>query len=346
MGQHQAHEFPGVGADRQVRAHVDFAELVLVDVYHDLHGGSGKAVEVVAGLKQVQPGPDAQEEVGILLHEIGVPVTQAPGPAVVQGVVLRDEVYAVPGGEHRNVQHVEQLFQFRQPVCQPDAVSDEQHRPLRGVEQVDDPQDLGFQLRVCRRRGRREARQGVLVDHRGLYVQRDVQPNRALPPMGGLVDRPLQVVADHLRVIHQGSVLGDGLHHGDDIQLLHPLLADALAVDHVRPLHLAGDHEHRRGLQIGPGDAGQGVGAPRSGGDHHQAQSVVHPGAGLRGDGAGLLMKAGNILDARALPQGIVQMHGSAPGEQKHMSCPRLLKPTDDIIREFYHFPSSSPRSK
>ena len=145
------------------------------------------------------------------------------------------------------------------------------------------------------------------------------------------------MISDHLRVIHESGILGHGLDHRDDIQLLHALLADPLAVDHIQPFDLAGNDKEWGRLQPGTGHPGQSIRSTGACGHHTQADPVVHSGIGLGCNGTGLLVKTGHKLYFFAFPERVVQVHGTAARQHKHVPGSGFFQFMNDIIRQFYH---------
>ena len=177
-----------------------------------------------------------------------------------------------------------------------------------------------------------KAYQLFIVDHGCLHIQRDIKPNWAFSSMCSFIQCALQMVANHQRIINQSCILGNRLHHADDIQFLHSLLTDTLPIDHIRSLHLSRNHKHRGGFQKCSGHACKCIGATRASCDHYQAQSVIYPSIGLRCNSTCLFMKAGHIADGFATPQRVIQVHSSAPGKHEHMLYASLFQPSDDVI--------------
>ncbi len=159
--------------------------------------------------------------------------------------------------------------------------------------------DRGFVL------GRVEAAQRAGIwDGGGLHIERDVDPDGAGAAVQREVVSLFELVADVEGIEHDCGVLGDRLDDRHDIDFLHTELAHAerLAGDRVEhavgTLDLAGEEERGGGVKPGAGDAGDGVGAARAGGDERDAEAVDGFGVAFGAHGGGLLVRVADGLDA------------------------------------------------
>jgi hypothetical protein len=221
-------------------------------------------------------------------------------------------------------------------VGKPHAVADQDDRPL-GVRQQ--PQRLFDGGAEVGRRGslsrRRERRQGFRIDGRSLHVERDVDPDRARPAGQGDMHRLFEVAADVGRVHHRLGELGQGRHHRDDVDLLQAHLAHAAVALEVGALGLAGDEQAGRGVEPRAGQAGDGVGPARPGGEEGATQAAAHLGVGFRRHGAGLLVQVRHALDAGMVEEGIVEVHGPAAGHHEHVADVLSGYELGDVVRQF-----------
>src|ERR1035441_9247345 len=88
--------------------------------------------------------------------------------------------------------------------------------------------DLRLQIVLAGRRGwQNKSFQGRLVNRRGLYIERDIDPHRTGTAGARKIQRFFEMEADGLRVDDGYSVLRDGRHDGHDVDFLHAHLADA-----------------------------------------------------------------------------------------------------------------------
>ena len=182
----------------------------------------------------------------------------------------------------------------------------------------------------------------IQVDGGSLHVEGDIDPHRPGAAVERQVNGLFQVVADRCWIQDRHRVFRERPDDGNDIDFLNTELPhterSAVRGEHaVGTLHLAGEKQHRSGIEPGAGHAGDGVGAARAGGHHGHAQVVGGLGVVLGGDGAGLLVRIADGLDVLALRQRSVEVHGAAAGHQEDVLDSLIGNEANDVIGELHH---------
>ena len=133
-----------------------------------------------------------------------------------------------------------------------------------------------------------------------------------------------QHIADLVRVFQHGGVFGHGGNRFGDIVFLVAHRAQGQAIGKLRGIagrgivpNLAGDHEHRDGIQPAAHHTGQGVGAAGAGGNAQGGNFVIN--AGICRNGACLLVMVIGNMQRRVVAQCIIQMHGAAAHHAEHI---------------------------
>ena len=141
-----------------------------------------------------------------------------------------------------------------------------------------------------RRRGARSVRR-----RRGLnqHVLRQRDHHRARPSLHGDVERALDDLGYLGRVLDLGRPFGDRAEKGSVVHLL-----EGPAANH-RPLDLADEQDHRRGIVLGDVDAVRGVGRARTARDEAHAGSAGQAAFGQRHHRRPRLLTADGDLDRR-----------------------------------------------
>ena len=88
-------------------------------------------------------------------------------------------------------------------------------------------------------------------------------------------------------------MLGNGPGDADHIRFLEGIVADQ------GRRHLPGDDDHRDGIHVGGGDAGDGVGGARAAGGNSHPDLAAGPGVAVGSMDRGLLMTGQDVLDRR-----------------------------------------------
>ena len=112
---------------------------------------------------------------------------------------------------------------------------------------------------------------------------------------------------------------------------VRPVVAHAgLALD------LAGDDEHGDGIGPGAEDSVEGVDAAGAGGDVDHAGLSADAGVGFGGHGGRLLVVIANVVNARLLANGVVEVHGAAAGDQEDVAHAPIRELADDVVGKLH----------
>ena len=147
--------------------------------------------------------------------------------------------------------------------------------------------------------GARLLLQGVLRD---VHVHGPGRP--VLRDVEGFGDDARDVVG----VADEVVVLGHRQRDAGDVDLLERVLADE------RPGHVAGDRDHRHGVQLRGGDAGDEVGGAGAAGAHAHADLAAGPGVAVGRVGAALLVPDEDVPDLGVVAEDVVDREDDAAG--------------------------------
>ena len=339
-------ERTGVGVHGEVTVHGRLAKLLGVDVVHDHVGVAGPALEIIADLTDVEAGANAENQVCVLYGEVARTVTAATRTADVERVVARDDVRSVPADYNWDVEAMCDLQEERLGARDTDAIARIEDRATARADLFEDELHL---LRIHRRHSRLtlrcvgirrdpvrifffpavatsrvirrvEADQLVTLDELSLDVDRDVEPARARAAGLAEIDALLERVANAVRIGQHLRILRHAVDGLRDIELLVAHRTEAGAVLLFCPARsvviadLAGDDQHRDGVEPGAEHAGDGVRAARAGGHAEKRRTVVDAGVALGGHRAGLLVVLVERVHALLVAESVVQVHGTATG--------------------------------
>ena len=192
-------------------------------------------------------------------------------------------------------------------------MSGEYHRAARGVDQ------LGGAANHQPVSARRGAVAGQIhffgpihLDLFREYVLGDVHENGAGAPGVGNVERLFDCAGDFGCVHHQVVVLGDGQGDAGDVGLLEGVRPDGGAPD------LAGYDDHRDGIHLRGGDAGDEVGGARTGRRPGDAGASGDSGVAVGGVRRALLVANQYMAQLRVLRQYLVQGQYRPAGETEN----------------------------
>ena len=175
-----------------------------------------------------------------------------PGHAQVQRMVVRDDVGAPPGGDHRHVEELGEAQELGRGPGAQDAAAGEDHRSAGARQQLDDGgQLLGRRSRDARTVGLRPLEQHDLVEQ----VLRQRQEDRPGTAGQRLADGLRHDARDVLGAARLRRPLGEAADGRDLVDLLERLAALERALD------LADEREHRAGVLAGGVDPDGQVGA-------------------------------------------------------------------------------------
>ena len=266
-----------------------------------------------------------------------------PGAPHQAGVVVLQQVVGVESGGHGQAEGFRELTESVHSPGDPDASAGEQDGPLGPGEELEergDPRGQGGDWRCFRL----EAAEGIGIDPGPLDVRGHIDPDGTGSPAGGEVERLLQVEADVLRALRQRRVLGQGPYHGHDVHFLVPQLAEPLGTGPGHQglaLHLAADDDQAQAVGPGPVDPRQGVEPAGARGHVDGSQLAGEAEVALRRDGAGLLVVAADHLEVPVPAEGVVEVHGAAPGHHEDMPDAVFGQAKGDVVGDTDHGTSS-----
>ena len=190
-----------------------------------------------------------------------------------------------------------------------------------------------------------EADQLVRLDELSLDVDRDVEPARARAAGLTEIDALFERVADAVRVGQHLRILRHTVDGLRDVELLVAHRAEAGAVLLFCPARgvviadLAGDDQHRDGVEPGTKHAGDGIGAARAGGHAEKRRPVVDAGVALGGHRTGLLVVLVERVHALLVAEGVVQVHGSATGHTEVLGDAVCDEGFGNVVRKLdFHY--------
>ena len=190
-----------------------------------------------------------------------------------------------------------------------------------------------------------EADQLVGLDELPLDVDRDVEPARTRAAGLAEIDALLERVADAVRVGQHLRILRHAVDGLRDIELLVAHRTKAGAVLLFCPARsvviadLAGDDQHRDGVEPGTEHTGDGVGAARAGGHAEKRRPVVDAGVALGGHRAGLLVVLVERVHALLVAEGVVQVHGTATGHAEVLGDAVCDEGFGNVVRKLdFHY--------
>ena len=131
--QQEPYKFFCICTDGNLWPYVNLLQFIPVNIHHNFHRFPCKAVKIIACLEQVHPRADGQEKIRILLHEIGIPLPHAAGPAEKQRMAIPYQVNPVPSRQDRNLQAAYQLLKGFCPARQADSIPCQKHWPFRSI---------------------------------------------------------------------------------------------------------------------------------------------------------------------------------------------------------------------
>jgi hypothetical protein len=126
-------------------------------------------------------------------------------------VIVGNEIDAEPGRQDGDAHSIREAPEFSLRPREPDAVSREKDGASRALEDRDSARD-----ELARRRARSgwrwrlEGSQRLGIDHRGLHVERNLDPDRSRTARPCQMSGFLEMKTDVLRVHHGYGVLRDG----------------------------------------------------------------------------------------------------------------------------------------
>ena len=300
-----------------------------VNIHHDDFRRTGPGFPVIAHLADGNAGAHSQNQVCVLDGPVARAVAHIAGTTAVKRVFVLDQVHGVPVGHNGDVQLFRHGAERCVPAGKPDAVPGVEHRAL-GVADLFQHHLHGGIVHRGRQPGivlrRVIAGQAVGFNVAALIVDRDIDPHRAGAAGGCQVPGFFQHIADLVRVFQHGGVFGHGGNRFGDIVFLVAHRAQGQAIGKLRGIagrgivpNLAGDHEHRDGIQPAAHHTGQGVGAAGAGSNAQGGNFVINTGVCFRRNGTCLLVMVIGNVQRRVVAQCIIQMHGAAAHHAEHI---------------------------
>src|ERR1019366_289641 len=209
--------------DRHIRLHRWLVKLGRIDVKLDLECARRKGLPVVAGLADIEPRSQDQQEVGILHRKISRAIANRPLPSTKERVVGGDEVIG-PCGAYWYAEAVSKAVKFFDCMSGADARAREDYGTLGVANALEN-------LAALRRKPRAVGGavtmavvfSGVVnpkacgINRCGLYVHGNIKPARSRAAMLRQMPGALQMIANGEGIIDKGCVLGDAANHGDDV---------------------------------------------------------------------------------------------------------------------------------
>ena len=126
-----------------------------------------------------------------------------------------------------------------------------------------------------------------------LHVLGQIDHDRTGTSAAGDIKCFLDDARDVLDVLDQEIVLGARTRDADEVRFLKSVVADH------RGRNLAGQHDHRGGIHVGVGDAGDGVGRAGAGGNEHDAGPSADARIALGHVSRALFVADEDVLDLR-----------------------------------------------
>ena len=267
LPQHLRQKVLHVAVDRHIRPLCRLGELSRIHIHLDLGGKPRKRGPVVARLANVQPRPQHQQHVRILHRKVSCALANRPWPPAEKLIVRRDQIVR-PGRHHRNPQPADHCIELVERPSQSHPRPRKHHWPFRSL---DPRQHIGHLFRDLRPVPYHRVFARVVVPHLRLinldrlHVHRNVQPAWPRPPRLRQVPRPLQMIRNRLWLIHPHRILGNPLHHADDVDLLVaqlPQVGNAVRPHARLALRLPGENQHRDRVRPRAEDAVQRIDRP------------------------------------------------------------------------------------
>ena len=271
----------------------------------------------VAGDPVVEAHADGEQQVGRLDGPVDVlPAVHAHEP-VGERVPLVQGADPEQGPRDRRVDLLGECLQLRLGAGVEHTVAGQDHRPLGGGKLRGGELEL-LVVALHRRPEAGQARDDLVlgrVDGLGRLLQGvlgDVDVDGAGPAAAGDVER----LGDHPRqlvgVADQVVVLGHRQRDAVDVDLLERVLADE------RRGHVAGDRDHRDGVEHRRADAGDEVGRAGAGCAHAHADLAGGARVAVGGVGAALLVADEDVAQLGVVAEDVVQGQDHAARVAEH----------------------------
>lgn len=257
----------------------------------------------------VKADTECQKEVGIIHCIVGVDGAVHAEPFEGLGIVFRETTDAHESRRHRDAGRTGKFEEVGFGSGSDDASADVKDGAFRFFDQAENFMEGD----LVRRRSAVEAGDIHLggPSHLGggfLDIFRNIDHDRAGATGGSDMKGFGHDPGNISRMHHEVTVFNDREGNSENIGFLEGAPADCGRG------HLAGDSDHRDGVHVGIGDAGDEVGCARTGSGHHNANLSGRPGVALGHERPALFVAGKNSTDLFRSGQGLVEHHARATG--------------------------------
>ena len=273
----------------------DFVDFGGVDLHMD-DPGVGAEGGGVARYAVVETHSDGDEQVALLVFDVGAVVAVHPQHSHVAGVVARQRREAQQRRGGRHAAAIEKGPQFGFGVAQDRSLADHRQRPPGFV---DEPRRFLDASCVGRKGGCVAADRGdpfvAEGRRRALGVLGDVDYDGARAPRTGDVEGFGDGRRNLFGVFDLAVPFRDSLRDPDEVGLLKGVGSQQCRT------YLSGDEHQRRGVHQRVGQSGHGVRRTRAGGDQADAHAAAYAGIALRGVDGALLVAHEDVAQPVAI---------------------------------------------
>ncbi len=258
----------------------------------------------------VETDTEGEQQVGVIDGIVRVDGAVHAEHLQAQIVLGRKAAQPVQGQGDRNASTFGEFLQRRRGARGDDAAATVDDRPLRSAKLGDHALEFlpgGLPGRIVARQVHRR----VPVGNNRIVLQilGDVDDHGAGPARAGDVERLLHHAHDVFGPLDEVMVLGDSPADLDDRRFLERIGADDAGAD------LARDGDHRHGIELGVGQAGDEIGRARPAGGHAHAYLAGGARIAVRHEAAALLVARQNRAKFALHPgQRLVQGHAGPAG--------------------------------
>ena len=287
----------------------------------------------VAGHAVVEARTDGDQHVAIVHGHVGLVGAVHAEHADEQRIVGRKGAEPHERVRARIAEQAHQFGERLRGVVDDDAAAGVEHRPLGREHEIDRLLDLPRMALGRRMVGthRYRLRVGVLGLLRG-HVLRKIDQHRAGPASGGDVEGLLDGDGQVRDVLHQKIVLHARTRDADRVDFLEGVVTDQMG------RHLAADDDHRNGIHVGGGDAGDGVGDAGAGGHQHHAGLAGGARVAVGRVGRALLVAHEDVFDVLLPVESVVDVQGRPARVAEDVLDPLVFEATDkDIGASQFH---------
>jgi len=287
-----------------------------------------------------EPGPDRQNQVRVLDDKVCVPRPENVRPSEKELMAIADEIHPVPCRLKGNTKSIHKPFGEPGGSGKPYTVPEHQEGTGSRPQRIRHPRedipaigkglgDLAFLV----------AREGIRIDHSGLYVDGNIEPNRTGSPRNRETKSPFDVHSDSFWIVDFRGVFREAPHHVHDLRFLYSALPNVMPLPRIRAGNLSGDNdEWDRFHERACARVYRVEGAWSRGNEDNSGCPADAP-IRARSYSSGLLVMRRNHGHIWVSPEALYEVHGHSTGNHKNVADAR--SPGDriyDIIRKFYQF--------